>query len=109
MKDKRRLTYSNFGKFRLRWLSLGDRYSRDAADLLATTSVGGEKGERLRRRAAELFKWAGNHSRQAGLGLLAKAAFTRSANLLAGLGLHADAEARRRLAESIPDYWREDA
>lgn len=107
MGDFPKLTYENFGLPRRRWLFDATRSELSAKEILDSPNSGTDTHRRLRRRAAEFLKHAALFYRQAGLGLCAKAALTRAADVLVELGLVPEAELCRKRAAAIPEYWKD--
>lgn len=108
MRDFPKLTYENFGRPRQRCLFDAARSELSAKEILDSHAPDTDTSRRLRRRAAEFLKHAALFYRQAGLGLCAKAALTRAADVLAELGLDAESERCRKRAAAIPEYWKDE-
>jgi hypothetical protein len=94
----------------VRWRSglieSADRTVADCERFLkeAASSPGPERAERLTQRCAKLFCAAAGLYKSAGLGLRAKAEWTRAAECYDAVGLPEKGDRCRRDAAAIPSY-----
>lgn len=104
----KRLTFANFGKFRIRWLYEADRITESIPEYLTQPPQLSARAARDWGRAAKLAERASHFYARAGFSLMAKSLMEDASTFYAAVGRSDDSQRCHKKSESFPSYYEEE-